>query len=348
MRAFRNSIGLWIVCAGLIAIASPCEAAAHHKSKSTHHTKKRTHGKHKSDANASHASESDLGSSPTGSDELDAVAPSPALPERASVEPEPAAADSSLDDAATASAAEDDPAATGGEATDETLARVRLGVAGGTTYRLIEVPAQNGLRRLDTGWVPAVALELRAAFGSVHAWMEFAAHYETSLHTFGSQHATDPSSQLLQTPIRSHRFEIGVMPSLRFGSSEAGLAAGVFLGYGLRAFASVAELQMPRFTEHGPLLRLELDIPIVGNAVRLRIAPEASALVSISRAVRRIGATDGFGFAVGGEASLRVRLAEWLRLALEYRESHVFLQSSRPDPFADIERYVLLGVQLQQ
>jgi hypothetical protein len=347
MRAFRNLVWLWIAFAGSTAIASHCEAAPHHRTKSPHHggAKKRARDKHRSDSSTTQVSEAaDLSASATGLDDLDAVAPSPAAAEPAASGPDPAA-DESVDETATP---EDGSAAGGGDAADEMRARVRLGVSGGTTHRLIEIPADDGLRRLDTGWVPAVALDLRAAVGGVHTWLEFAARYETSLHTFGSQHAADPSSQILKTPIRSHRFEAGVAPSLRFGDSETGLAAGLFVGYGLRALASVAELQVPRFTEHGPLVRLELDIPVVGDVVRLRIAPEVFGLLSISHAVRRIGATDGFGFAVGGEVSMHVKLVEWLRLALDYRESHVFLQSSQSDPFRDVERYVLLGAQLQQ
>jgi hypothetical protein len=347
MRAFRTLVWVWIAFAGSTAIASPCEAAPRHRAKASHHggAKKHTRDKHRANSSTTQADEAAVSSaSPAGLDDLDAVAPPPATAEPAASERDGVDEESS-DGTATP---EDGAAAEGGDPADESWARVRLGVSGGTTYRLIEVPANDGLRRLDTGWVPAVALDLRAAIGGVHTWLEFAARYETSLHTFGSQHATDPSSQILKTPIRSHRFEAGVTPSLRLGDSETGLAAGVFVGYGVRALASVAELQVPRFTEHGPLLRLELDIPVVGDVVRLRIAPEAFGLLSISRAVRTIGETDGFGFAVGGEASIHVKLVEWLRLALDYRESHVFLHSSQSDPFHDVERYVLLGAQLQQ
>lgn len=224
--------------------------------------------------------------------------------------------------------------------------RVSLTVSGGTTYRLVEVPAEDGTRRLDTGWVPAVGLEVRTSLRDERLSLDIAARYQTSLHTFGVQHTTDPNSQVLSLPIRSHRFEMGVTPGWRFGDDARALGAGIFVGYGVRALGSVAELQVPRFTEHGPLLRLELDIPVVGEIVRLRIAPEASALVSITKEVRRLGATSAFGVALGGEARVTVKLADWLHVALDYRESHLLLSSSRAGKVEDVERYVLLGAQL--
>jgi hypothetical protein len=224
---------------------------------------------------------------------------------------------------------------------------VSLDVAGGATNRSIDMTGLEGLRRLNTGWVPAISLETRAAVGGDSAWVEVAARYTTSVHTYGTQQSPDPTSQVVSTPIRSHRFEGGVRPSLRFGASDASLSGGLFLGYGLRALSSTVELQMPRFTEHGPLARLELDIPVIGNVLRLRIAPEFQALLSISRAVRRLGQTESFGMAFGGEASVRLQLIDWLALAIDYRESHAIVASASTDPFRDIERFVLLTIGLR-
>jgi hypothetical protein len=231
---------------------------------------------------------------------------------------------------------------------DEALrARVTLGVAGGATLRVIEMMSDDGLYKLDTGWIPAIAVALRSSFDSGQARFEGALHYETSLGAIGSQHSPDPTSQSLTTPIRTHRFEGGVLAGVRFGEVDRSVVGSVFLGYGLRALASVAELQVPRFTLHGPVFRLELEIPIVARTLRLRLAPEANAIVSISRAVRRIAETESTGFALGGEASLRLALLEWLDLQLDYRESHAFVRSERADPFRDIERFLLLAAQLQ-
>lgn len=342
MPGARNITRVWIVCATLAAIASPSEAAGGQRGTTAQHAKRRTRARKTLDSAASPVTDPVGARGASEPDELDAVAPASA----SEVDDAPRDGDGNESRSVEMVAPpEDESAATSGESS---RARVTLGVAGGTTYRLIEIPAQGGRRRLDTGFVPAVALELRGSFGGARVWLDVSARYQTSLHTFGTQHATDPTSQVLKTPIRSHRLELGVTPSLSFASSPAGVVGGVFVGYGLRALASVAELRVPRFTEHGPLLRLELDIPVIGNALRLRVAPEAAALLSISRAVRRIGATDALGFTFGGEASLRLQLVEWLQIGVDYRESRVWLHSSLSDPFRDVERYVLVGVQLLQ
>jgi hypothetical protein len=358
MPIASNIVRLIVIGAGLLTVTSPCEAAPHHRTKTAHQRTKKSarssdsnvrnaSGRHKHSASAgdakppsSDASLDDLESSP-----LDTHA-SPVASGATTSEPAPETIPNESSTALDEESAGDTTPETSAETDAESRARVTLAVAGGATYRLIEIAARDGQHRLDTGWVPAVALDVRAAFGGDRAQVALGAHYETSLHTFGSQHSPDPTSQVLPTPIRSHRFEIGVTPSLRFGSIDS-FAAGVFIGYALRAFGSVAELQVPRFTEHGPLLRLELDIPVIGSVLRIRLAPEVSGLVSISRAVRRLGETDRFGIAFGGEASLRLRIVEWLALELDYRESHAFVHSAFADPFRDVERFALLGVRLQ-
>lgn len=332
-------------CIACLASARPCEAARHHRDKPAAHKKARPHkGKSKAAApggEVTGGAHDDLDTD-ASLDTSGSTAPAPAVP-RAGSDAAPA------EEPAEEVSAEDQPTESVEAAPNEDASRVLVSftVSGGTTYRLIEVPAIDGVRRLDTGWVPAVGLEVRTSFRGERLRLDVAAHYQTSLHTFGSQHTTDPTSQVLTLPIRSHRFEAGFAPGLQFGAGDGALAAGVFVGYGVRALGSVAELQVPRFTEHGPLVRLEVDIPIAGETVRLRIAPEASAILSVTEEVQRLAATDALGFTFGGEATLNGRLATWLHLALSYRESHVMLHAARTSSFKDVERYVLLGAELE-
>jgi hypothetical protein len=347
MQRVRKLIALLVTCIALWAAAAPCAAAPHSKS----HAKSKTEA-HRRHRTGKHGQRAKAESEPrvpaerdTSLDELDTA---PLVPE-----PEPRETEARMEPASVPEepppADEDTPdtAETSSEPTPNTRARVSFNVAGGVTYRSIEMTGVEGLRRLDTGWVPAVALEARAALGGERVWVEVGARYATSVHTFGSQQSPDPTSQFVSTPIRSHRFEGGVRPSVRFGADDASFGGGLFLGYGVRAFASAVELQMPRFTEHGPLARLELDIPVVGRLLRFRIAPEFQAILSISRAVRRFGQTEQFGIAFGGEASVRAQLIDWLALAIDYRESHAIVQSASAEPFGDIERFVLLTVGLR-
>lgn len=356
MLRAHSVIGRIVACCVLWSVAVPCAAKPHSKAKASaqrRHAHVRSHGaKPKSEPDRPETTERDTS--------LDALDTSPLVPEEvapvASPPREQTRDDSRASAEEAAPASEAAPAQdgasedVGSEATEQTSgarAGVGLSVAGGATSRSIELTGFDGLRRLDTGWVPAVALEVHGAVGGERAWIEWAALYESSVHTFGAARSPDPTSQLVSTPIRSQRFEGGIRPSLRLGASDASMSGAVFLGYGVRAFNSVAELQVPRFTEHGPLARLELEVPLIGTTLWLRIAPEFQAFVSISRVVRRIGETNDFGMAFGGEASLRLQAFEWLALAIDYRESHAIVRSAFPDPFRDIERFVLLRIGLR-
>jgi hypothetical protein len=340
MRRVSQLVSLLVTCTALWT-AAPCEAKPHAKSKTQLH-----HGRSHKAGRRAHAKPKGEPVETTERDtSLDEIESAPLVPE-----PEPRETEARIEPASVpeeAGASDEgapETAESGNETESDTRARVSLDVAGGTAYRLIELTGRDGLRRLNTGWVPAVALELRAAVGGERASVELAARYATSVRTFGTQQSPDPNSQIVSTPIRSHRLEGGVRPSLRFGASDASFGMGLFLGYGLRAFASNVELQMPRFTEHGPLARLELDIPVIGSVLRLRVAPEFQAILSISRAVRRLGETESFGMAFGGQASVRLQVVDWFALAIDYRESHAAVASASTDPFRDVERFVLLTV----
>ena len=121
----------------------------------------------------------------------------------------------------------------------------------------------------------------------------------------------------------------------------------MFAGYGLRAFASVVELGIPRYTLHGPLLRFELELPIAEGLLTLRIAPEVQLIVSVSRDLRGLSLIQDAGLAIGGEASARVRVTDWAALQLAYRESHASSDTAFSDSFKDVERLVFLDADVR-
>src|SRR5262245_1718326 len=133
-----------------------------------------------------------------------------------------------------------------------------LAAGGGTTQRVVEFARMEGPERLDTGWVTALGVELRALFPSDTVVFGFEAEYATSLNAEGAQHPPSPESPAQLTALRSHRFAIGARAGVALGDHGHGVQVSGLLGYGLRALASVGQLEVPRFTMHGPLLRLEL------------------------------------------------------------------------------------------
>ena len=221
-----------------------------------------------------------------------------------------------------------------------------LAAAGGITERVIEYEGMSGPYRLNTGWVPALGIRLKVASIFDPVLLALSVHYETSVNAVGAQYSPVPDSPPGLTSIRSHRLEGGVSAAAYFGGHEDPLLASLFVGYGLRALGSVADLQVPRFTLHGPLLRLELKIPLVARLLWLRLAPEGQLIAYITTALAREANIDQYGYAIGGEASVGLQLVEKLALRLEYRESHAFAHSAERDPFNDVERYLLLEARL--
>jgi hypothetical protein len=219
---------------------------------------------------------------------------------------------------------------------------VTLAAAGGTTQRVIDFESTSGPYHLNTGWVPALGMKLKVATELEPILLAFSVHYLTSVNAVGSQYAPDPDSEHVLTPIRSHRLEGGSTAAVRFGD----VLAGVFVGYGLRALGSVGDLQVPRFTLHGPLVRLELKIPLLPELLWLRVAPEAQLIAYITTALTREAAIDSYGYSLGGEASLGLQVVERFALRLEYREAHAFAHSAVRDAFKDVERYLLLEARL--
>jgi hypothetical protein len=223
---------------------------------------------------------------------------------------------------------------------DALFAAVVLGV--GATGRSMQVPSSSGPQKLDTGLVPALDLHLGARVRNQSFFFGGWVGYQTSIGAEGTQAAPGPQDKPLTTDIRTHRFEIGVLPGVRLSSNPNGATLGAFLAYGLRAFASISELGIPRYTLHGPLLRIEFELPLGDGVFTLRIAPEAQLIVSVSRDLRMLGNLSDGGLALGGEASARVRVVDWAWLGLTYRESHASANSALKDSLSDVERWMFV------
>jgi hypothetical protein len=219
-----------------------------------------------------------------------------------------------------------------------------LQVGAGLTRRRIELPTWQGPKTLDSGLAAALDLRVSARITDQRHFIRVRITYQTSLDAEAGDRVRAVSAEPTTTAIRSHRFEGGVAPGLWMGDGPGSVALGLFIGYGVRAFGSVTELSMPRFTLHGPVLRLELEIPLA-HSWSLRLAPEANLMISMSEALRRVGVLERWGMAFGAEASLQLELFSPLSVRLSYRESHAFAASgTAPDAqLIDVERYVVLA-----
>lgn len=209
----------------------------------------------------------------------------------------------------------------------------------GVTQRAIEYGSSAGTRTLDSDFVPAFHLRLLAGVAGARWSFGGQLEYQSSLGADALQAA--PKSEGSLTPMRSHSFQVGILPEYHFSAGAESVSLAFFIGYGLRALASDAELLIPRYTLHGPAVRPELRIPL--GPVRLRLAIEAQLVASVSRDLRVSGNLDATGVALGGEASFGVRAADWLVIEASYREAHAFVSSFWPTSFTDVERFITLG-----
>jgi hypothetical protein len=196
---------------------------------------------------------------------------------------------------------------------------------------------------LETGLAPALNLRLSGRISDQQHFLRVRVGYQTSTGIAAGDRLRVLTTGPATTPVRSHRFEAGIAPGLWLGSSPGGAALGLFIGYGVRALGSVAELLIPRFTLHGPMFRVELELPL-SQLWSLRVAPEGHLIISMTEDLRRAGALDKVGMAYGGEASLQVRVFSRASLRASYRESHAYARAGTAANahFVDVERYLVV------
>jgi len=207
----------------------------------------------------------------------------------------------------------------------------------GAGQRSVHLPTDEGTRQVETGLFPALDVLVRAD-GRIGERGQLGLHlrYQTSLGITAVE--ARPGGVERRSPARTHHLDAGLVPALRFTSSPDSVVLGVFVGWGLRSFSTVVPLTVPSYTLHGPMAKLELRVPISGDAVALSVRPEVFAWLWATDELRELGAIDEKGVALGGEVGLDVRLSERLRLALGYRESHGAIGAGF-GTFTDVERF---------
>lgn len=233
------------------------------------------------------------------------------------------------------------------QAQPTTGAFASLRVGAGLTQRLVDVPNEEGPRRLDLGPTPAVVLGIDAGL-PYDAWrLGSSLSYRTSLRGRVADVRAGPGASATRTAVRSHELEAGLRAGRAWGHAHNRFMLALFAGYNVRAFSSVAVLRVPRFTLHGPVARVELDLPLTVGHIRLRLAPEVQWLASISRALADVAGLPQRGLALGAQLRLSVALSQRWGAALDYRESHALARSRSSQLLSDVARYLLLEITLR-
>jgi hypothetical protein len=201
--------------------------------------------------------------------------------------------------------------------------------------RSLQRTTQQGLQRLSPAVFPALDLGvLVEAWPRAHWSLGISLRYQTSV--FDELHEPAPNAEPIALQARSHHLELGVAPVVHLSDSPDAVALSFLAGWTLRVFwPDVHHVEVMRQVLSGPYVRPELIVPIV-SALWFGIGPELDWIVTINQALRDTG-VDNQGVALGGQAYLRLHLGDY-RIAVSYRESHVFLGAD----FEDVERYGIL------
>lgn len=219
---------------------------------------------------------------------------------------------------------------------------VSAGVGG--AMRDSALPTRLGVRDLSTGLFPGASLGLRIGMPLGSHWLLYAsADYRTSLGLRGVESQAETE---MKTPLRSHGVGFGVSPGYRFGD-ENSASLHVHFGYYFRGLRPVAQLALPNISWHAAVIRPELYIPISEGAVTLRLAPELLLVAGLHTSLVDESGLARTGTGLGAEASVDVRVAEPVLVRIEYRESHVSLNTAWALRFTDVDRFGAVRVVLR-
>lgn len=222
------------------------------------------------------------------------------------------------------------------EAASNLGAEAFAGVGVGT--RSFERPTSDGSQVLQAGLFPAAEVALR-----LEAWPHARFSFAGLVHVQTSLGLTVQERPLFALPnevgARAEHLELSAVPSWRLGAESDALALAFPIGFTLRSFqADVRDLPTPSYSLAGPHLRVEL-VAAFASWLTLRVGPELHWILFLGRQLRD-GGTDSQGFALGGEAALRVEVGAGIALEIGYRESHAFAGNvGEGASFEDVERF---------
>jgi hypothetical protein len=231
---------------------------------------------------------------------------------------------------------------------EQRLLRVHVDLGTGVSNRSLELPIEAGKGSVAVGPSAAFDVGLEAAYTppSAVSW-HVQLRYQTSVGArVDEQHIAGVGRPM---GVRSARFEALFVPT--FDVSQL-VQLKLAIGYGLRGLrtdvhdqelSNVHSLRIPDYTLSGPVVGIALRLAL-GDSIALTFAPEAQLLVSVGSDLEQRGVASG-GSALGGMASLVVRLNQLLSVYVAYREAHARIPGERGHAdVRDAERYITAGI----
>ena len=214
---------------------------------------------------------------------------------------------------------------------------LRLSAGAGIGTRDFELPRDGVIYENGTGIFPAADLgfELDQRASAVLS-VGLHARYQRSVGLNVVEHHIDGSTR--EQALRSQSIELAIAPAIRFDAR--GLwALATSAGYRISDLRPEVHLETPGYFLGGPFLRIELQVPIAPNTVRLRLGPELQWVAQVGRDLIAQGVADS-GVGAGAGASLELALGQRWFVDVSYRELRVWVDSTDERSFQDVARFV--------
>lgn len=212
---------------------------------------------------------------------------------------------------------------------------LQLSAEAGAGMHALDLPRDGVIYQIRTGAYPALGVMFELEHhSSEHFSLALVARYQSSIGLVLREQLTGGVEHARKT--RSHRAELGIAPSWRWG--DAGWMLTGALGYSVSELDPENHLLMPSYHLAGPFARVGVRIPLGSPSVALRVAPDAQLTLGVGDELRARGAA-GSGVGVGASAAVELGLSERWTIAVTYREQHNWLNSSQGPTIEDSLRF---------
>lgn len=214
---------------------------------------------------------------------------------------------------------------------------LRLSGGFGFGTRDFDVPRDGVIYEHRTGIFPAADLGFELDYAaSDHFGVGLHLRFQSSVGLRIAEQHTDGSARAQD--LRSQRLELAIAPTFRF-DARGRWALFTSIGYGISDLRPEVHLETPGYYLAGPYLRAELQIPLAGDRVRLRLGPETHWIAQVGQELEHRGVAES-GFGAGGAAAVEVMLSRRWIVDASYRELRIWVNSSDVGSFEDIARFV--------
>lgn len=221
---------------------------------------------------------------------------------------------------------------------------LQLAAEAGLAMRDVELPRDGVLYQIRSGAYPAlgVAFQLEHRASPLFS-IGVSARYQSSIGLVMDEQLAGGTTHPRDT--RSHHFEVGITPSLRWDTT--GWAVLGMFGYGIAELDPLNHLVTPSYHLGGPHARVSLQIPLGNPRVHLTLGPEGQITLQTGDELTARGVSAS-GLGAGANAALDLRFGERWWIALTYRELRFWASSTQGPGFTDNMRALTaqLGGQL--